>query len=449
VRPRGALGALAALGLALALQPGAAQDPAAPDFSAADINFLRPFTLDRLPPPPPAPSNAWADDLRAATLGQQLFFDTRLSADGRFACASCHQPQRHFTDGLPRAMASGSTRRGTPSVLGAAYSPWLNWDGGADSLWAQALGPIEHPAEMATPRSRYVGQLLRLYPQAHAAVFGRPADLPGPELLAQPASPLGDAQAQRRWAALPLVQQQAIDRVFSQAGKALMAYQRRLRLAPARFDRFVDALARGDRAAARTLMNADEVAGLRLFMGQARCASCHNGPLFTNHEFHNIGAPEPDPTQVDLGRHAGVRQLQAGAFSCLSAWSDAPAAACEEMRFLKTQGPELVGAFKTPSLRNVAATAPYMQAGQFTTLQQVLAHYNQPRPPFFDPAQHPNRPHFDILPLQLDDEQIRQLIAFLGTLTSPLPADDPWWSAPADAAAVPVSPQAAGAPRDR
>ncbi len=245
VRPRGSLRALVALGLALALQSGAAQGPAALDFSAADINFLRPFTLDRLPPPPPALSNAWADDLRAATLGQQLFFDTRLSADGRFACASCHQPRRHFTDGLPRAMASGSTRRGTPSVLGAAYSPWLNWDGGADSLWAQALGPIEHPAEMATPRSSYVGELLRLYPQAHAAVFGRPADLPPPELLAQPASPLGDAEAQRRWAALPVVQQQAIDRIFSQAGKALMAYQRRLRLAPARFDRFVDALARG------------------------------------------------------------------------------------------------------------------------------------------------------------------------------------------------------------
>jgi cytochrome c peroxidase len=181
-------------------------------------------------------------------------------------------------------------------------------------------------------------------------------------------------------------------------------------------------------------MSADEVAGLRLFMGPARCASCHNGPLFSNHEFHNIGAPEADTRRVDLGRHAGVRQLQASGFSCLSRWSDARPSQCEEMRFLKTQGPELVGAFKTPSLRNVAATAPYMQAGQFTTLEAVLAHYNAPKPPYFDPAQHPNRPHFDILPLQLGEAQIHQLIAFLGTLSSPVPADDRWWAPPSESA---------------
>jgi cytochrome c peroxidase len=429
VRLRAVLTGFVLVGQVGLLGTSVAQPGSADSFTAADLAFLRPFTLGALPPPPPAPSNRWADDPRAAALGQRLFFDTRLSADGRFACASCHQPQRHFTDGLPRAMAAGTTRRGTPSVLGAAHSTWLNWDGGADSLWAQALGPIEHPDELALSRAEYVGRLLRLYPADWAALFGPLPVLP-PAHLADPASPLGNAEAQRRWAALPDGSRQAIDRVFSQAGKALMAYQRRLTLPPARFDRFVAALARGDQATASPLMDADEVAGLRLFMGRARCASCHNGPLFSNHEFHNIGAPEADTTRVDLGRHAGVRQLQASGFSCLSRWSDATGSQCDEMRFLKTQGPELVGAFKTPSLRNVAVTAPYMQAGQFTTLEAVLAHYNAPKPPFFDPAQHPNRPHFDILPLQLSDAEIHQLIAFLGTLTSPLPVDDPWWSAP-------------------
>lgn len=420
---------LAGLCLALLLPAAVAQPHPADDFTAADAAFLRAFTLSVLPPPPPAPSNRWADDERAAALGQRLFFDTRLSAGGRFACASCHQPQRHFTDGLPRAMATGTARRGAPGVLGAAHSTWLNWDGGADSLWAQALGPIEHADELALSRAEYVGRVLRLYPAAWAAVFGAPPALP-PEHVAQAASPLGDTDARRRWVALPEASRQAIDQVFGQAGKALMAYQRRLQLTPARFDRFVAALARQDRTAAAAAMNADELAGLRLFMGPARCASCHNGPLFTNHEFHNIGAPEADPARVDLGRHTGVRQLQASTFSCLSRWSDADPSQCEEMRFLKTEGPELVGAFKTPSLRNVAVTAPYMHAGQFATLEAVLAHYNAPKPPFFDPAQHPNRPHFDILPLQLAEAQIRQLIAFLGTLTSPLPTDDRWWSAP-------------------
>lgn len=417
----------------------AAQGPAADEiayrFTAADRAFLSTLSLDRLPPPPPSPSNAWADDPRAAQLGQRLFFDASLSASGRFACASCHQPARHFSDGLPLAMAAGTARRHTPSLLGAAHGPWLNWDGSADSLWAQALGPIEHADEMATSRSQWVGRVLQARGPAFATVFGQTPNLPDLATLATPMSPRGDAAAQAAWQALPVAQRDAIDQVFAQTGKALAAYQRRLTLRPARFDQFVTALIRGDEPAVKTLMSTDEVAGLRLFVGAARCVSCHNGPLFTNHEFHNIGAPEADRSRVDLGRAEGVRQLQASAFSCLSRHSDAQADRdCGEMRFLKTQGPELVGAFKTPSLRNVAATAPYMQGGQLTTLADVLAHYNRPQPPFYDPAQHPSRPHFDILPLQLTPDQLSQLAAFLGTLTSPLPLDDPWWQAPVNPA---------------
>ena len=404
-------------------------------FTAADRRFLAPFSLTHLPALPPAPANRWADDPGAAALGRALFFDTGLSASGRFACASCHQPARHFTDGLARGQAAGVVRRSTPSVLGAAHSPWLNWDGRADSLWAQALDPIEHPDELATTRAEYVGRLLQRHGDAYRAVFGAPAGLPPAEALREAASPLGDAAARQRWQAWSADQQEAVDRVFSHAGKALMAYQRRLVLPPARFDRFVDALVNGkegqDDAALRRLVAPDEVAGLRLFMGRARCASCHNGALFTNFEFHNVAAPEADRSRVDLGRHEGVQVLQAHAFSCLSKYSDAGPGQCDEMRFLKTSGPELVGAFKTPSLRNVAATAPYMHAGQFATLAELLAHYNAPQPPFFDPAQHPSRPHFDILPLQLTPAELAQITSFLGTLTSPVPADDRWWSRPA------------------
>lgn len=391
------------------------------DFTPSDIQFLSRFSLQALPPLPPSEDNTVADDPRAAALGQRLFFDTRLSANGQVACASCHQPQKYFTDGLPRSRALGETRRNAPTILGAAHSPWLFWDGRKDSLWSQALGPLQDPAEHGLDAAGVARVMLRHYRGDYQRVFGDSRDL---DRLVK----VLDGRSRR----LSDGQRAALKRVLSRVGKAIMAYERRLQLRPARFDRFVAQL-RSDsdnRGALASLMTADEVEGMRLFMGRANCASCHNGPLFTNYEFHNIGAPEPDPQRVDLGRYAGVAALQKDPFTCLSAWSDAAGEDCLEMRFLKKRGPELVGAFKTPTLRNVARTAPYMQAGQLATLEQVLAHYNNPTPPYYDREQHPSRPHFDILPLGLSEAQLGQMIAFLHTLTSPLPENDPLWGPP-------------------
>ncbi|MFS1526191.1 cytochrome-c peroxidase [Microbulbifer sp. 2304DJ12-6] len=392
-------------------------------FTDADIVFLNRFTLATLPSLPAAPDNLVADDPYAAALGQQLFFDTRLSANGQVACASCHQPHKYFTDGLPRSQALGTTRRNAPTILGATHSPWLFWDGRKDSLWSQALGPLQDINEHGLDRLGLVRIIRQHYRREFEQLFSNKADW---------------VQLQRvidkQWRKPRLTKRQkaAVNRIVSQAGKVIMAYERKLQLHPARFDRFVGQLQRDNKniQLLADLMSEDEVAGMRLFMGRANCASCHNGPLFTNYEFHNIGAPEADPENVDLGRYVGVKLLQHDAFTCLSAQSDAGADDCQEMRFLKKQGKELVGAFKTPTLRNVAHTGPYMHAGQFSTLEQVLAHYNSPAPPYYDPGQHPSRPHFDILPLGLDELQIKQLIAFLQTLSSPIPANDPLWSAP-------------------
>ena len=361
-------------------------------FTAADIVFLKSFSLSSLPPPPVAPSNSYADNSRAAKLGKSLFFDQRLSKDEKFSCASCHQPRLYFTDGLARARAHGTALRSTPTLLGAAWSPWQYWDGRKDSLWSQALGPIEHPGEMALDRTSFAKKLLQHHGDEYRALFGNSPDL---SALQKKASPLGNSETIDNWESLSDRSRRQINRVFVNAGKALMAYQRQLRLPRARFDRFVDALARTQgeqdaRTEFASIFSQAEVAGMRLFMGKANCASCHNGPLFTNFEFHNIGAPEPNPEQVDLGRYAGVQTLAADEFTCLSEWSDAGPTQCEEMRFLKRAGAELVGAFKTPTLRNVAATAPYMQAGQFENLAAVLNHYNVPKPPYYDRGQHPN-----------------------------------------------------------
>ncbi len=368
------------------------------EFTARDLRFLASFTLSELPALPAAPGNQYADNIAAARLGQAIFFDAGFSANGTVACATCHQPGKYFTDGLPRGQGIAATHRNTLSLLGGAYGPWKYWDGRKDSLWAQALEPLEHPNEQGFSRSQVYRRIVSEYRLEYENIFGP----------------------------LPTEQQNADTRVFANVGKSLMAYQRRLRIPASRFDGFVGALIAGGQGN----FSQSEVRGLRLFMGRAGCASCHNGPLFTNFEFHNVGAPEHDRNKVDLGRYLGVEQLRNDEFNCLSEWSDASKEQCAELNYLKKQGPELVGAFKTPSLRNVAATAPYMQAGQFVSLEAVVTHYNSPTPPFYDRAQHPSRPHFDILPLGLSAGEQNDLVAFLKTLTSPLPYDDPWWWPP-------------------
>ncbi len=400
-------------------------------FTEADVRFLTGFSLSNLPELPPAPGNRFADNENVARLGQQLFFDPGLSGNGEVACSTCHQPDRYFTDGLPRSQALGTTRRNAPSIPGALHGPWQFWDGRADSLWAQALSPLEDLNEHGIDRTRAAHYLVTQYGDAYRTLFGNTAEAERVAQLGVIASPVQPGEPSDNWQALSEADQHAVNQIFADMGKALMAYERRLTLEPARFDRFVNALREGaSQTELQELMTAEEVQGMRLFMGRANCASCHNGPLFTNFEFHNIGAPEPNEKQVDMGRYEGVAALQQNAFTCLSDYSDAEPEQCQEMQFLKKQGPELVGAFKTPSLRNVAETAPYMQAGQLATLTEVIAHYNTPKPPFYDREQHPSRPHFDILPLKLTVEEQEQLAAFLETLTSPIPEGDPWWQPP-------------------
>lgn len=400
-------------------------------FTKQDITFLKLFTLEALPSLPEAPSNKVADDPKAVDLGHKLFFDANLSADGTVSCATCHQPQKYFTDGLAQSKAIGTTRRSAPTILGGAYSPWQFWDGRKDSLWAQALAPLENPDEHGLSRAGVVKKVAEAYSDEYQSVFGPLPKGVKWSSIKIPASPNGDKAAQDNWAKLDAKTQSKVNLVFSNVGKAIMAYERQLKLTPAPFDRFIAAMESGNTGKAKEIMTPDQVKGLRLFMGEANCASCHNGPLFTNYEFHNIGAPESDPENVELGRYGGVKDLVKDEFTCLSEWSDANKEVdCLEMSYLKTEGPELVGALKTPTLRNIAQTAPYMQNGQFSTLTDVLAHYNKPKPPLYDPKQHPNRPHFDILPLAFDEDQISQIIEFLGTLTTPLPENDPLWFPP-------------------
>ncbi|MBL4828243.1 MAG: hypothetical protein JKY66_11135 [Spongiibacteraceae bacterium] len=398
-------------------------------FTHADNIFLQRFSIKRLPPLPPAPDNRVADNVNAAKLGKAIFFDKRFSANGAISCAVCHQAQRYFSDGLAQSVGLATTRRNAPTLLGAAYGPWKNWDGSKDSLWSQALGPLEGADEHGLSRLDVVKKIIRLYREEYESVFGEIDQASLLLNLKSPASSVGNKQSIENWQQLSSDDQFKINQHFSNVGKAIMAFERRLPLPESRFDQFLQALQNhhNNKSVLKKILSLSELRGLRLFMGRARCASCHNGPLFSNVEFHNVGATEPDITHVDLGRYEGITQLQQDEFTCLSQWSDAQPGQCENMQYLKKNGPELVGAFKTPSLRNVAQTGPYMQSGQLTTLSDVVAHYNKPTPPFYDRQQHPSRPHFDIVPLNLTEQAQGDLVAFLRTLTSVIPKNNPWW----------------------
>src|SRR5688572_32768172 len=146
--------------------------PPAGRWTAADIEELRTLSLGSLDPLPPDPTNRVADDPRAAELGRRLFFDTRLSANGRVACATCHKPEQEFQDGTSLASGVGMTNRRTMPIAGTAYSPFLFWDGRKDSQWAQALGPLESPVEHGGNRDQYARVIAAHYRPEYEQVFG-------------------------------------------------------------------------------------------------------------------------------------------------------------------------------------------------------------------------------------------------------------------------------------
>lgn len=368
-------------------------------------------TMEKLPPDP---SNRVSDDPRAARLGHMLFFDTRFSRNGAVACATCHKPELGFQDGLPLGVGIGKMNRRTMPIAGTAYSPWLFWDGRKDSQWAQALGPMESPVEHGGNRTQYAHLIARFYGADYRAIFGPLPELNDAGRFPASAGPVEDEAARAAWNRMASSDRAAVSRVYANMGKAIAAYERRIMPGPSRFDSFAEAMENGDARRAGTFLTVEEQAGLRIFVGKGECTKCHNGALFTNNDFHNTGVPPAAGLPEDRGRAQGAPGVLKDEFNCLSAFSDAGPADCAELKFLKSDGDELVRAYKPPSLRNVAERAPYMHAGQFTTLAQVLLHYNRaPKAP---------SGHSELKPLKLGTRELAQLEAFLRTLSGPLNA---------------------------
>jgi len=346
-------------------------------------------------------SNRVSGDPAAIALGARLFFDARLSAGDTVACASCHVPARAWTDGRARARGLGELDRNTPTVLDAGLGRWFGWDGASDSLWSFAVKPMLHPAEMGAS-ARHVAGVVRAdatYACLYRAAFGTPPD--------------GDDQA-----------------VLVDAAKALAAFVATLRSGRTPFDEFRDALARGDRAAMARYPSAAQ-RGLKLFVGKGSCSVCHFGPAFTNGEFHEIGIPFAlGPGRVDAGRHEGIKRLRSDPLNLLGKFSDdASGASATRTRHVEPTHASF-GQFKTPGLRNVALTAPYMHNGRLARLRDVVRHYSE-----LDV----DRVHSDgealLRPLQLTAGESDDLVAFLESLTDPRAGETP--SPPAFPACAP------------
>jgi cytochrome c peroxidase len=372
---------LVALALLLVITMVSAAAPRGDRWTPEDVALLSALSLRELGPAPADPTNRVADDPRAAEFGRALFFDTRFSANGQVSCATCHIAEKEFQDGTPLAQGVGVTNRRTMPIAGMAHSPFLFWDGRRDSLWAQALGPLESPVEHGGDRQQYATVIAAHYRSDYEAIFGT----------------------------MPVLStRDAATAIFVNMGKAIAAYERTINYAPSRFDRYADILQDTGRAP-EGVLSADEVDGLRLFIGKASCTNCHNGPLLTNNEFHNTGVPARAGLPADSGRLAGADAVLRDEFNCRSRWSD-DRSKCAELDFLVTGDHVLERAFKVPSLRNVANRAPYMHAGQFNTLSEVIDHYNRA----------PEAPagHSELEPLRLTTQERREIEAFLRSLSS-------------------------------
>jgi cytochrome c peroxidase len=328
-----------------------------------------PAEIGPLPPLPIPEDNPMTTE--KVELGKRLFFDARLSGDGSLACASCHLPDQGWTTNSPLSPAypTAMERRNSQTLVNVAYNKTLLWDGRAGALEKQALGPIQNPLHMNQNLDLLIEKLKAVpaYEERFQQVFGTSVT---PEAI----------------------------------GKALAAFERTLVTRDAPFDRHMT----GDWQA----MSEGALRGMELFKGKARCILCHNGPNFTDSQFHNLGVPAApllsDPL-VQAAIRFDTKRMNVPEYQSVR----------EDLgRYLVTKEEKDRGAFRTPTLRNVMQREPYMHNGLFHSLEEVIDFYDAG-----GGAVAGKSPL--IQPLGLIAPEKRDLLAFLQALTGELPTVTP------------------------
>lgn len=334
-----------------------------------------------LPPVPVPESNPTTPE--KVRLGEKLFNDTRFSTTGKVSCATCHKREKVFTDGLPVSEGIHGLKgtRSAPTVVNAAYLGSQFWDGREPSLEAQSSQPFLNPVEMGLKTHEPILQVVHTdleYAELFQKAFGKTTD------------------------------QITMDEVQ----KAIGSFERTLIAGDSPFDRYFYG---GD----KTAMGPAAIRGLEVFRGQGRCVSCHvieqTQALFTNNQFHNIGvAAHRMPGNLDELSSAVSEVKQKG--TDIAVLSNPKTESLG--RFAVTRELSDLGAFKTPTLRNVELTAPYLHDGSLETLEEVVKFYNNGgRSEETDPV--PELLDGGIRPLNLSEQQQADLVAFMKALTSP------------------------------
>ncbi|MBT8139326.1 MAG: cytochrome-c peroxidase [Gammaproteobacteria bacterium] len=330
----------------------------------SDISKLKRLYLASELRPPDSPGNRVADNPAAATLGRAIFFDKRFSANQALSCASCHQPDRGFTDGRALSHGVSATMRNAPTVISAANYKWFYWDGRRDSLWSQALIPFEAANEMNSSRV----SLLHIvssdtnYRRQYEKLFG---PLPAQDLLSrlpEKAGPYGDLPTRTGWYRISAPLRHQINIFYANIGKSVAAFERTLRFSPTRIDRYAAqliALAQSNTTnpiiIRSQLLSHAEIAGLKLYLDDSKthCRNCHNGQLFSNSEFYDINSAKLIGKFADYGRELGMRAAIDDEFNCTSRYSDMPDdeknRRCRVNSLSREPQPLAVGAFKTPT----------------------------------------------------------------------------------------------------
>lgn len=336
-------------------------------------------------PPTPIP----ADNLQTAekiALGNRLFHDTRFSGDGLVSCATCHGDDKAFTDSplkTSQGIGKQTGTRNAPTVINSAYFTTLFWDGRAASLEDQSQHPIINPIEMGLPNHEPVLKIVRedaSYADAFRKAFGKSGK----------------------------------DITMEEVKKAIASFERTIVSGDSPFDKWYF-------GHDQNAMSEQAKRGFEVFVGQGRCVSCHvieqTQALFTDNRFHNIGVGI-NRIQQDVPKLAAefLKAKAAGASVDKTVLADPKVS--DLGRFAVTNAFDEIGAFKTSTLRNIAVTAPYMHDGSLKTLKDVVKHYNDGGKSAGDPSVN-DYLSGGIRPLNLSDQQVDDLVAFMEALTSP------------------------------
>lgn len=282
------------------------------------------------------------------------------------------------------------------------------WDGRADSLWSQSLASIENPSEHATSRLQAVRHMCAQYAGDFPALLAdcRRIDLANTPLHASPLT------AKENWQKLSVAQQEGINKLFVKLGKSIAAFEAGLMPPTSRFDLYADAIAAKNYAQAANILNEKETAGLKIFLNaKVGYINCHYGSMFSGSGFFAIGSDDPNKSMRD--RLNGVKILLDSEFNCLK--HSAPEN-CPKTLYVKQEGADLKGAYKTPSLRNLRYARAFMHDGRYKTLEEVIEHYQNPN--ILPPR------HIDIRPAGLLPHQRKQLLSFLNTLGEEAPSEE-------------------------